>query len=243
MPYEFKFNKDGNIKLGGKIWSANKLAGAGYLNGCKGTCGEHCKGCYNPDDPKKSDCYVFSSYRHYGWEKSTVVAGHIRNTNVMRNDINKAFDDINKQVTRARKKPDAIRIHSSGEFESVMEIIMWDKTARANPGTPFYVYTKAYDLVDAYFFYLAINNTDMPQNFWMNISVWHDIGIDCYNRHKNCRQIRAFVYDDGYDYGDFKFDCHCPAYKENGKMDHAKTCSACKICYQSKCKICACHDH
>ena len=41
---------NGNIKVGDMLtW--NKLAGCGTLNGCKGTCGKYCKGCYNEEDP------------------------------------------------------------------------------------------------------------------------------------------------------------------------------------------------
>ena len=29
---------------------------------CKGTCGEHCKGCFDPEHPEKSPCYVAKSY-------------------------------------------------------------------------------------------------------------------------------------------------------------------------------------
>ena len=87
MEYQARFVKNGNIKVGRSMWTFNKLAGSGEIAGCQGTCGKHCMGCYNHEDPKKSPCYVFKSYVVYGWDHGTVVQGHIRNTNIMRNDI------------------------------------------------------------------------------------------------------------------------------------------------------------
>ena len=100
MEYVEKFVKNGNIKIGNTMWSWNKLAGKGEIAGCKGTCGEHCHGCYNEEDPRKSPCYVFKSYNIYGWDRSSVVKGHVRNTKVMRENIEKAFNDIRLQLKR-----------------------------------------------------------------------------------------------------------------------------------------------
>lgn len=242
--YEAKFNKNGNIKVGGNIWTFNKLAGSGVLNGCKGTCGKYCTGCYNEKNPKKSSCYVFNSYVHYGWEKSTVMNSHIRNTNIMRSDINKAFKDIRQQLKRAKKKPTAVRIHSSGEIETKEELLKWFDVANENPSIPFYVYTKAYDVLDEVMLLYKIKKLEIPKNFFINISIWHEVGKKCYDTWKSNPQIRAFVYHDGYDYGEnLKMDIMCPAYNSKGKMDHRFTCDTCKICYQEKHKVCGCYDH
>ena len=242
MAYEARFVKDGNIKIG-KMWSWNKLAGSGEIAGCKGTCGEHCKGCYNAQNPKKSPCYVFKSYVQYGWEKSTVVKGHVRNTLVMRNNTTKAFEDIQAQLKRARKKPVAVRVHASGEIETAEELAKWLETAKLSPSIPFYVYTKAYNIVDKVL--TDTDPADLPKNFFINISIWHDNGIETYNKWKHLSCIRAFVYDDGqYDYSDkLKINCYCPAYDKKGKLNHDLTCDACKICFQEKAKVCGCYDH
>ena len=241
MAYEAKFVKGGNIKVG-KMWTWSKLAGKGIISGCKGTCGEHCKGCYNAEDPKKSSCYVFKSYVQYGWDGGTVVKSHIRNTNIIRNNINKAFEDIRLQLKRAKKKPSAVRIHASGELESTKELQMWLETAKMFPEIPFYVYTKAYNIIDDI---LSNDNMkDLPNNFYINISIWHKNGIESYNKWKHLDTIRAFVYDDGYDYSKkLKIDCYCPAYDKNGKLNHKLTCDKCKICFQKKAKVCGCYDH
>ena len=119
---------------------------------------------------------------------------------------------------------------------------MWLETAKMFPETPFYVYTKAYNIVDD-----ILSNTkieDLPNNFYINISIWHQNGIESYNKWKHLDAIRAFVYDDGYDYSKkLKIDCYCPAYDENGKLNHKLTCDKCKICFQKKAKVCGCYDH
>lgn len=242
MEYIARMVKNGNIKIGNTMWSWNKLAGNGVIAGCKGTCGEHCTGCYNAEDPRKSPCYVFKSYNLYGWDKSSVVAGHVRNTNIMRNDIDHAFNDIQLQLKRGKKKPSAVRIHASGELENAQELRKWIETARMFPEIPFYVYTKAYEILDEV---LTGMNTDfIPDNFFINISVWHENGIFTYYKWRHLDCIRAFVYDDGYDYSDkIKIDCYCPAYDKNGKLHHDLTCDKCKICFQKKAKVCSCYDH
>lgn len=242
MEYVARMVKNGNIKIGRTMWSWNKLAGSGTIAGCKGTCGEHCKGCYDEKNPKKSPCYVFKSYNIYGWDHSSVVKGHVRNTNIMRDDINKAFKEIQLQLKRAKKKPSAVRIHASGELESAQELRKWIETAAMFPDIPFYVYTKAYEILDEVL--SENNNNTIPKNFFINISIWHDSGVEAYNRWKRLDCVRAFVYDDGYNYGnDLKIDCYCPAYDENGKLHHDLTCDRCKICFQNKAKVCGCYAH
>lgn len=242
MEYTARFVKNGNIKIGDTMWSWNKLAGNGIIAGCKGTCGEHCQGCYDMANPRKSPCYVFKSYNLYGWDHSTVVQGHIRNTNVMRNNIDQAFNDIRLQLRRARKKPSAVRIHASGEIETVQELREWIKTAAISPSIPFYIYTKAYEVLDEVLTFMDVNL--IPKNFFINVSIWHENGIDIYKKWKHLDCIRAFVYDDGYDYSNkLKIDCYCPAYDKNGKLSHDKTCDKCRICFRKKAKVCGCYSH
>lgn len=238
MSYECRFNKEGNIKIG-NMWSFNKLAGSGIIAGCKGTCSKYCTGCYNEEDPKKSNCYVFNSYVRYGWDKSSVVKGHARNTNALRNDLKKAFEELHLQLKRAKKKPLAVRIHSSGELETTEELIAWLEEAKNFPEIPFYVYTKAYDILNE-----VLGKYKLPKNFYINISIWHEVGIECYNRWKHLKNVRAFVYKDNYIYPEsLKIMAMCPAYDKKGKMNHKYTCDKCKICFSNKAKICGCYDH
>lgn len=242
MAYDAKFVKKGNIKVG-DMWTFNKLAGNGVIGGCKGTCGEHCQGCYNKDNPKKSPCYVFKSYVQYKWEEGTPVKAHIRNTNAIRNNINKAFEDLNFQLKRARKKPIAVRIHTSGEIETAKELSKWIETAINNPDTPFYVYTKAYEILDEVL--SNRKNNEIPKNLFINISIWHEHGIEAYNKWKHLNTIRAFVYDDKtYDYSkDLNIKFYCPAYTKEGKLKHDLTCDKCTVCFSTRNKICGCYSH
>jgi hypothetical protein len=194
------------------------------------------------DNPKKSPCYVFKSYNIYGWDHSSVVKGHVRNTKVMRENIEKAFNDIRLQLKRARKKPSAVRIHTSGEIETAQELREWIETAATSPSIPFYIYTKAYEVLDEVL--SSMDTKLIPKNFFINVSIWHENGIDIYNKWKHLDCIRAFVYDDGYDYSKkLKIDCYCPAYDKSGKLRHDLTCDKCKICFQKKAKVCGCYSH
>ena len=236
MSYSATFVKSGNIKIG-NMYAFNKLAGGGKIAGCKGTCTGNCDGCYNKKNPKKSACYVFKSYVQYGWDKSTVVKSHIKNTKAIRNDINQAFKDLDLQLKRAKKKPSTIRIHSAGELEKKEELIQWITLAKKYEKIKFYLYTKAYAIVDE-----VLNDMELPKNFFINISVWHDRGVDVYKKYIDNSQVRAFVYDDGYDYN-LKIDCYCPAYDKDGKLHHDITCDKCGICFGSKARVCACYSH
>lgn len=238
MNYTAKFNKKGNIKLGPTIWTFNKLAGSGTLGGIKGTCGSHCTGCYNIKDPSKSPCYVFKSYAMYGWEKSTVVKSHVRNTIIMRTNMKKAFEDLRLQIKRAKIKPTAVRIHASGEIESAQELHEWAITAAMFPKIPFYIYTKNYEELDKF----LSSKIATPKNFFINISIWHEEGIKTYNKWKHIPIIKAFVYCDDYKYL-FNLDCYCPAYNDKGKMNHDIPCQKCKKCFKPGTKIIGCKSH
>ena len=241
---------NGNIKVGDMLtW--NKLAGAGTLNGCKGTCGKYCKGCYNEEDPMNSPCYVFKSYRQY---KNDIINSHIVNTEAIRNDLKGTFELFKKTLGRKRRiKP--IRIHASGEFESTEEIIEWMKLAKALPDWPMYVYTKAEDYLDEAL--IKIGKEGYPNNFFVNVSIWHEHGVDIYNKWKHLPFIRAYVYDDGWDYKSVGLELkkYCPAYQweektlKSGKVSrkvvlkHDLTCDRCKMCFSEKNKVLGCLSH
>ena len=232
-----KFNKKGDTKIGA-IWSFSTLMGNEPVhidyNGVKcdvvGTCGGYCEGC-------KKSCYVRNSYRY-----PSVKYGHAWNTLAIRDDIESAYNDLEGQLKRARNKPNAVRIHVSGEFESMQELNMWNKLAKAFPNITFYVYSKAYDIMDDYF----TNNT-LAANFIVNVSIWHEYGIMFFMKWRNLKNIRAFVYDDGYEYRKFGIysDSRCPAYDSNGKAIDGVTCQKCGLCMgrreNKKVTFCAAH--
>lgn len=234
---------NGNIKVGNML-TFNKLAGNNEINGCKGSCGTHCGGCWDAKDWKKSPCYVAKSYVQYG---DMVVKSHIVNTLAMRNDLQNTIEDLNRQLQRKRTLL-PVRIHSSGELESAAELKAWFWLAKQNPKRTFYVYTKAYEIVDEVL--SGTKASDLPTNFFINISIWHEHGIECYKKWNTLEIVRAFIYDDGvYDYkkAGINIEGHCPAYKKDTKgkvkLSHDLTCDKCKLCMQNKVKVLTCLSH
>lgn len=230
-----KFNKKGNIKLGGRMWSFSKLYGNQLHTSKKygvvaGSCGGHCEGC-------ASSCYVRKSYRY-----PSVIDGHARNTLAFRADLEKAFDDLNGAIDRAKNKPQYIRIDQSGEIESPMELLMWVLSAKKHPDVYYYTYTKNFEAVR-----MVINTVEnMPSNITINISVWHEYGLGAFEEFKAYPFIKAFVYDDRtFDYAahGLNIDTYCKAYDESGKMNHAVTCELCRKCIDRNVKVIGCFDH
>jgi hypothetical protein len=146
---------------------------------------------------------------------------------VMRENPAEAFTALNGQLERARNKPEFVRIHVSGEFESETEFVMWDAMAALHPDVTFYVYSKAYDILGECFERYSIQS-----NLVVNVSVWHDYGVEFFKRWQHLPNVRAFVYDDGFDYESVGIvaDSHCPAYDRDGNTVEGVTCAKCRMC-------------
>jgi len=230
---------DGNVKIG-HLLNWGKLAGAGEINGCTGTCGKFCNGCYDPNNPKKSPCYCFKSYSMY----PSVAPAHIRNTVAMREDPKGTFQVLDEKLSR-KKTNHAVRILTSGEFEDSVELWGWINLAKKHPERKFYTYTKNGEVLGEVMEKLKKNKKALPANLWINVSIWHENGIDTYMKWKNCKNIRAFVYVDDFDYEahGLKIENMCPAYDAKGKLDHRFTCDKCAICMSNRYKVLGCYDH
>lgn len=240
-----RFTKNGNIKLG-NMWVFSKLKGAKtyatkYGN-VKGTCGGYCAYC-------ETACYVEKSYVRWTDKNGNnqVINSHARNTIAFRNDLEKAFTDLNNQIVRAKKKPQYIRIDQSGEIETPMELLLWIKTAEKNPDQLFYCYTKNVDAIRMVINTYKADNKNIPSNITVLVSVWHDYLLAEYlNEFAQYDFIKAFVYDDGaFNYADngLEIETYCMAYDQNGKMDHRITCDLCHKCINSPYKVIGCYDH
>ena len=225
----------GNIKLG-NMGTFSKLMGDDVYNSkygdVKGSCGNHCAGC-------KAACYVRKSYRY-----PSVIDGHARNTIAIREDIHRAFTDLDGQLSRKRRPFDIVRIHQSGEIETALEMILWVKLAKKHPETVFYTYTKNIDALKAAITYYD-NGAAWPENLTVNVSIWHEYGLKDFESLKQYSFIKAFVYDDGYNYKAAGLDIqtYCKAYDKAGKMDHSITCDKCRKCIKSGFKVIASYDH
>lgn len=233
--YNARFNKKGNIKTG-SMWTWSKLKGNQPIQSkygdVLGSCGVYCEGC-------SGSCYVNASYRY-----PSVKDGHARNTIAFRNDITGSFNELRSQLKNAKNKPQIVRINQSGEIETALELALWVETASLYPAVKFYLYTKNFDAVR-----MVIKQHDdgetMPDNITVLISVWHEYGVDAYNEFKHHDFIKAFVYDDGFDYDAVGLDIgsYCMAYDRNGKMDHNITCNKCQKCFNRFHKVIGCYDH
>lgn len=229
-----KIGKKGNIKLGSKTWTISKLAGNNvYRAGNEtqtGTCGHFCGGCQN-------DCYVIKSYRN-----DSVIRGHFANTAAMRKDVSAYFDEVRKQIASAKTRPDFLRGNQSGELESAKEAIEYVKTAAANPGLHVWLYSKNYLALAVC---LQLYQDKLPENITFLVSVWHEYGIAFYNQWKHIRNVKAFVYNDGFDYAKHGIiaENKCHAY-QGKKLNHAITCEACGLCTDKRSeKVIFCDAH
>lgn len=226
------FIKSGNIKLG-NMWTWSTLYGNDTFKvdevECKGTCGKHCKGC-------KKFCYVRKSYRY-----PSVIKCHIVNTIAMRFYTSALFEKLDKMITKARKKPNVIRINQSGEIENKAQFKGWCLLAEKHQEQTFYIYTKNYSVVTS-----ALLNGDVPENLIINISVWHKQGIKEYLKVCHLPNVKAFVYMDGFKYEKYGLNIQttCKAY-EGGKLNHDITCEKCQKCFRiaDTLKVIGCDDH
>jgi len=188
---------------------------------------EQLKGC-------KNDCYVKKSYRY-----PSVVYSHIRNTIAIRSNPAAAFNDLETAIEKARTKPDIIRINQSGELENETMLNGWCKMAAKYPKIKFWLYTKAYNLIIP-----ALLAGKVPANMTVLISIWHEFGADEYNKVKHLNNVKAFVYDDNYNYkaAGIEIQTYCKAYTMQGgkmKLNHNITCDKCKKCFNraAGCKV------
>ena len=222
----------------------------------KGTCGEHCKGCFNPDNPRCSACYVAKSYVKYTNKnkdktvgdilknKCCVKLGHAYRTIAMTMFRDDLLDSLDGQLKRKRKKFETIRINESGELTCYEDLDLWCELSKRHPETVFYLYTKNYKVVRK-----ALINGIVPNNLFINISIWHEYGIKAYLEMKDHPQIRAFCLVDKkwtiekYMSKGIEITSMCGAYNEKGKMNHAVTCDKCKKCFSKKNKCVGCYEH
>lgn len=234
-----RISGNGNIKLGKTMGSFSKLYGdlthETKYGPVVGTCGKHCEACKN--EKGGFNCYVPKSYRY-----PSVVNGHARNTIAFREDLNKAFNDIDGQLTRKRYPFDVIRINQSGEIETAMELLKWILLARKHTESNFYLYTKNFEAVRT-----AVNSEiEIPENITILISLWHEYGIKEFKEFEKYPFIKAFAYDDmtfNYKEHGINIETYCHAYDENGKLDHRITCDKCKKCFNKTTKTIGCYAH
>ena len=233
-----KLCRGNNIKMGDSIasWSTLKGDDEIYIErlGCsvRGTCGRHCKGC-------TGTCYVNSSYNRY----PSVKYGHAIRTLALRQSPEKVYETIYNQLKRARKPYTVVRVDQSGEIENVKQFRVFSRLAEDFPEITFYIYTKNYNVAVPEL--LAGN---VPENFIINFSIWHEQGIKEFNLVKHLKNVQAFAYidkDNSFDYeaAGLHIETMCTAYNSKGQMDHNITCEKCKKCFSGLYKVIGCNEH
>lgn len=204
-----------------------------------GSCGHHCEACKDGDG--RYMCYVESSMRY-----DSVRDNHVRNALVFLRGLDKAFRMIEKHMQRKRKPYEFLRINQSGEIESREELLHWAGLAEKFPKTYEYLYTKAYEILE----YVLIHHGDrLPKNFTILVSIWHHSGIEFYKKWRGHPNLKFFVVVDKvwtierYAQEGIDIEVMCPAYDENGKVDHDATCDVCQFCMRSPYTVIGCWEH
>ena len=246
-----RWNFKGNVKVGNiATWSTlpSDRTFATKYGEVKGPCAGCCESCGKATKGKKRPpCYVFKSHRY-----PSVVDGQARNTLSIRNNPEKAFQQLSDALSRKRKPVIAARYDQSGEIENLTQHKGMCKVASDHEDIPFYIYTKRYNVVVP-----ELTNGNVPANFTHLISIWHGQGIEEYLKVAHLPNVKAFVYcdknsDPENGWGVEEYAAHgifiqtfCKAYNETGKMDHNVTCEKCKKCFNrsENAKVIGCLDH
>ena len=244
----FKGNiKVGNIPTFSTLPSDREFVTEKYGT-VKGTCtADCCEHCGRSVDGKRPPCYVFKSHRY-----PSVVEGQARNTLSIRNNTELAFAQLSGQLSRKRKPVTAARFDQSGEIENKPQFRGMCRVADDNKNIPIYVYSKKYGIIIP-----ALLNGEVPKNFCVLISIWHEQGIKEYLSVAHLPNVKAFVYCDKNSdpingWGVEEYAAHglniqtfCMAYDTKGKMNHKVTCEKCKKCFNRSCnaKCVGCWDH
>lgn len=216
----------GNGKLG-NIPQFNLLPTNGILtlaNGLPltnivGTCGKYCKEC-------ESVCYAKKcALLHH----NSIIPAWARNSLLVRENGKKVKSAIkeycNKNIVQY------FRFHTSGELENMEHLKLYADICNENPEVTFFIYTKAFDLLQAWFEELEKHNLFPPDNFIINLSEWHG-NLDFLKKpttHPYFKRCHIFAYDDQSDKCQYAYLPHCPAIDKNGH-ETGVTCAQCRRC-------------
>ena len=213
---------DGNDKMGKGVYNISLLPGAGYLKfkgtgkfckgkpltNLKGTCGGVCEKC-----GCMKNCYAIKSLMR---QHHTCTQAWGENTLLAREDRDRYFKEIERFLSL--NLVPVFRWHVSGEIMDEDYFFHMIHVAVHNPETQFYVYTKAYGIVEEF-------DKDIPHNFHVLVSIWH-------KNYDNPFGLPEFIYDDGTE-PELETVPHCPAVNKDGK-ETGVTCAMCRKCWRVK---------
>lgn len=216
------------------------------LSNVHGTCSKHCEGC-----AKDGACYAWKAFKLH---HNHTVKAWSENTLLLRSG--KLFEMldyyINNINSNPKKKPvETFRINTSGEIESVNDLIGWNNLAKKFPSTTFSVYTKNYEALEEF---IKLEG-DSADNFVINVSQWNHCADEFLKKYPN--KFNVFEYD-GTNRAHHEFSKedvdrlaklpHCPSVGRDGKSrfnpDGSKiTCDQCKKCYRKTRTTTAVYSH
>jgi hypothetical protein len=105
---------------------------------------------------------------------------------------------------------------------------MYVAICKDNPDVTFYLYTKAFDILQTWFNDLEEGGGSIPENFVINLSEWHGNLVDLRLK-KFFRDCNVFAFDDGESGPLVEEMVHCPAVNEKG-FETGVTCAQCRRC-------------
>lgn len=182
------------------------------LTNIVGTCGSYCEDC-------KDKCYAVSYAKRY---HNTIIPAYAANTIILRSDPEKLRKEIREYCIKNIVK--FFRFHTSGEIESVEQLMLYTQICKENPEVTFYIYTKVFDLLQDWYDLLNSRGECVPSNFIINLSVWGG-NLDAYKDKPFFKECNVFVYDEDKTYR----GVHCPATDRSGH-ETGVTCAMCRRC-------------
>lgn len=216
---------DGNDKMGKGVYNISLLPGSGYLRfkgtgkfckgklltNIKGTCGGVCEKC-----KCMKECYAIKALMH---QHNTCTKAWGENTLLAREDRNRFFSELDRFMWLNLVL--VFRWHVSGEIMDEEYFFNMIQLAEKHPETQFYVYTKAYKIVET----VGKDMEGFKENFHVLVSIWH-------KNYSNPFGLPEFIYDDGTE-PELEIVPHCPAVNKDGK-ETGVTCATCRRCWHVK---------
>lgn len=215
----------GNSKTGA-IRTFNKLAGNGIqldgngtpITNVFGSCPFNCAGCYACASQALCRENVIRA-----WAENTLLA---QNPAALKIELFRYFE-----THPAKYDGEPFRIHSSGEFQSVEELRVWNSIAGVFEFFSFYTYTKRFDLIQEFYETYGYYPTSI------NINLSECEGVHAPAELK--RVYGCFVWDTGQP--EAANLAHCPAVlkpsngRKKGARNKGVTCADCGRCmYHSR---------
>ena len=242
---------NGNKKVGKGVYTFSTLPGEhllstpnkGTLTNIPGTCSGCCTNC------ESGGCYAIRDAKLYS---NSVIPAWGKNTLIMRNSLTDLKAQLKAEIlshkTTGPNAEVAIRIHASGEFETLAQLETMCELAKELPTHKFYTYTKRFQMVEEY----LEKYGSFPENFAVNLSQWRD-NLKSHTallKAVENKKLNIFALDDqdSAKFGITDKTFHCPAVavpaKKGGKgRETGIQCKDCRRCMKACGRVIAVYNH